>query len=683
MERRVLIRESDAPKRVSDMLFGLFLEDINFACDGGLNANVLNNNSFDGWYMQPGVVEKDCRKAPEKIVPHKEGLKFWETSGQVEVGTWNPLCATSDYALIRDEAVLKNYGYNGNEIVTGRCAISIEEGHTYQFSGFFDASEYEGEVCVYVEDASGTLLTEKKYLDLSGDEETHGIKAVDERLENEAEISDRWQKHEINLDGEKTAYGRFVLEAKGAGELKVDYLSFMDLDYWGAGDAKWSQGKLRKDLVETLKELHPKFLRFPGGCITEGAAPGNEYKWKNTLGALEKRVPDYNLWALRTTAGYNQSYAVGFYEYFLLCEDLKMEPLPVTWAGTSCQFRTGVPIDANSEKYEREVIQNVFDLIAYANGDPAENEWAKLRADAGHPEPFGLKYVGFGNENWGDHYWNGCRRIYKLMKEKHPEITLVFSANPIYGIPDFHKNWKTIRTEMPDALLDEHYYRYPNWFYKKHRVYDKYPRTSAGVFAGEYASNMRLSAPNVFESALSEAAFLTGIERNSDLVKLSSYAPLFSLVDGAQWEHNMINFSPREVLKTTNYLVQYLYMNNLGNRILEMEGSGKDKLYYSATADERFVYIKVVNAAKKAKKLRLDLEGIFDGKDALAEFEGAQMQYLHSEDLQAKNNLTFTGKPEMNVKILKKRLKMEGQEIELVLPGQTFGVIRVKVTKCP
>ncbi len=678
MERKITIRESEMPKQVSDMLYGLFLEDINFACDGGLNANVLCNNSFDGWYMKAGVVEKDCRRAPEKIVPHKEGLKFWETRGQVDVGIRKPLCATSEYARVRDEAVLKNYGYNGNDIVTGRCAISIVEGHTYQFSGFFDASEYEGEACVYVEDENGTPLTEKKYVILSAGGEEARRPDTSEGGSGEPREGG-WQKHETDLDGKHTAYGCFVLEIKGVGELSLDCLSFMDADYWGANDPKWSQGKLRKDLVQVLKELHPKFLRFPGGCITEGAAPGNEYKWKNTLGPLEQRVPDYNLWALRTTAGYNQSYAVGFYEYFLLCEDLQMEPLPVTWAGTSCQFRTGVPIDADCEKYEKEVIQNVFDLIDYANGDPATSEWAKKRADAGHPKPFGLKYIGFGNENWGDHYWNGCRRIYKLIKERHPEITLVFSANPIYGIPDFHKNWKTIRTEMPDALLDEHYYRYPKWFYKKHKVYDKYPRTSAGVFAGEYACNMKLSAPNVFESALSEAAFLTGIERNADLVKLSSYAPLFSLVDGAQWEHNMINFSPREVLKTANYLVQYLYMNNVGTRILDMRGSGKRGLYYSATADGRFVYVKVVNAAKKAKRLRLDLKGILGGAGEPAKFFGAQMQYLHSEDLRAKNNLTFTGKPEYEVEIRQKKLVMDENEIDMVLPGQTLGVIRVKI----
>ena len=658
MERKIEIREGKVPKRVSDMLYGLFLEDINFACDGGLNANVLCNNSFDGWYMKPGVVEKDCRKAPEKVVPHKEGLRFWETSGLVDMGSKKPLCAASEYARIRDGAVLKNYGYNGNDIVTGRCAISIVEGHTYQFSGFFDASGYEGEACVYVEDENGVPLTEKKCMALS---------------------AGGWQERVADLAGVKTAYARFVLEIKGAGELDVDYLSFLDTDYWGAGDPKWSQGKLRKDLVQVLKELHPKFLRFPGGCITEGAALGNEYKWKNTLGPLHERVSDYNLWALRTTAGYNQSYAVGFYEYFLLCEDLQMEPLPVTWAGTSCQFRTGVPIDASSEQYEKEVIRNVFDLIEYANGDPEKSEWAKKRADAGHPEPFGLKYIGFGNENWGDHYWNGCRRIYQLIKEHHPEITLVFSANPFYGIPDFHKNWKTIRTEMPDALLDEHYYRYPKWFYKMHKVYDKYPRTSAGVFAGEYACNMKLSAPNVFESALSEAAFLTGIERNADLVKLSSYAPLFSLVDGAQWEHNMINFSPREVLKTTNYLVQYLYMNNVGTRILEAEGSGKHGLYYCATADGKFVYVKVVNAARKAKKFVLDLEGISGGGSEPIEFAGAQMQYIHSEDLRARNNLTFDGKPEYQVEIRQKRIAMNGNKIEMALPGQTVGVVRVKM----
>lgn len=620
--KKVQLKALPAIHEVSPLLYGIFLEDINFACDGGLSSNQIANHSFDGEYLESSADQMMLIQTKKRPSTVKEPLRYWKlTGGELEsrredgASEKNPFYAsvTSD-----GRAVLTNRGHDGRQTHLGECSISILKGHEYHFSCFARKKDFNGTVTVQITRDSGEALTCAQPLSLSQE----------------------WGHTELFLRGEADGYGQLTITFEGKGRVDLDCVAFEDCDVWGESDPKWSGGHFRRDLVEALQALKPSFLRFPGGCIVEGLYRGNEYQWKHTVGSLVDRIPAVNLWgATFAEKGYSQSYQIGFYEYFLLCEDLHMEPLPIVWAGLNCQFRSTESLDTDSPAFEEDVVQNALDLIEYANGDPSRSPWAKLRAESGHPAPFGLKMIGIGNENYGSDYHQKFRRVKEAIQARYPEITCVMSSGAFPQGPDFEETWKIAKTEFPDVLIDEHFYSSNDWVYSQTNRYDSYERGTARVFLGEYAAN-DVTTPhkaNTFGSALAEAAFLTGIERNSDVVAMTCYAPLFSMVDGMHWNHNLIWFNQQTCLRTPNYYVQQLFGAYLGNRYLPLESTLPEKMFASLTEDDRTYYLKLVNASEETVRFSVGLPQARDGM--------SRRFLLQSRNPDAVNVLEFSGEP--------------------------------------
>jgi alpha-N-arabinofuranosidase len=635
---------------VSDMLFGIFLEDINFTCDGGLNANLVNNYSFDGIYYtaNPKARERFSNENREMV----DRLRYWQVSdGKMASCHDDPLAENSWFARVSSEGTcrLENPGYNGGKAHAGKPAMAISATGEYEFACQARSQGFTGSVTVKVVGESGKVLTTEAFFT----------------------PTDGWQQQVLMLKGLETGYGKLVIQLEGQGTLDLDAVSLMSADTWSKGDPRWSQGRLRCDMVETLRNLKPKFMRFPGGCIVEGCQPGNEYNWQDTVGPLVNRKSNFNLWGEAVPdGGYNQSYQVGFYEYFLLCEDLGIEPLPMVSAGINCQVRTHGKLDMDSLQFQQEVVQRALDLVDYANGDPGTSLWAKLRAEAGHPKPFNLKYIGIGNENFGDDYLEKFALVKKAIDEKFEGITCVLSCGLMPQGKNFKKTWQKARTELSNVRVDEHKYMFPRWFFKNAARYDNYSRGDAKVFMGEYAANFMVFGlkPNSYETALAEAAFMTGLERNSDVVAMSSYAPLFSLAEGQQWQHNLINFNPAHMLLTANYFVQKMFSTTVGDQVVEVSGAQPKGVYTSATSTRERLVIKLVYAGKKALSVHLSLVGIPDGS--------VQVEYLQSDDLEAANGLTFDGVPHYSVQPQIMEVPVKDGRLELELKPYSVYVLQ-------
>ncbi|NMN00064.1 alpha-L-arabinofuranosidase A-like protein [Bifidobacterium sp. DSM 109958] len=655
---------------VGDRLYGVFLEDINYAVDGGLNANMVNNYSFDGVYLRHRSLHVHGRN---RWRCESDPLRFWRFVGlkadgcgsriQGERGQWiatprqcpaPPLNANSRYVRVAklsngNKSYIENLGYNGGGDQSERCAMAIEEGERYEFEAWVRPVSGRGRLGVRVIDEDCVALVDAEVIDLpapgervapdaTGGSATSGVVEAGH---------DGWLRVRCTLEGTITRYGKLRIDvldgarsvvvgaaadsAAAAGTnvgaaaapeppvIDLDCVSLMRADHWGAGDPKWRHGKLRRDLVETIAALRPAFVRFPGGCITEGVTPGNEYRWKDTVGALAARRQKPNMWAYKTPDGssYSQSYQIGFYEYFCLCEDLGARPLPTLFAGISCQspYRDPQHMPIESAAF-RAVIDDYLDLIDFANGDPAEGGWAAVRAAMGHPAPFGLDMIGVGNENFGADYMAKFDAISSAIHERHPSMLCVMSAGLFpFSLP-MRPAWNHARTiaagSVPGAtgellaarggatgdavVVDEHSYHSPEWFVSQAARFDDYPRCGAGVYFGEYSANgffaaqpQTLARANQWRSALAEAAFLTGCERNSDVARMTSYAPLLALAGGRQWNHNLIEFSPARVSPTVNYEAERLFSAHVGAVAYAVEGGDEDDadtLFVSATGED-------------------------------------------------------------------------------------------------
>ena len=646
---------------VSEMLFGLFLEDINFAVDGGLNANMVCNNSFDGVYLKNGgvftLIQSFLFKRP--LNPVHQPLRHWivNGSGQIASSSDRPLAANSWYAKVSVNGAyrLENLGYNGGKANRNKCAMGIFRNASYDFHAYFRNSDFKGKATIYAADDTGNVITDRKEIHVFPNE---------------------WERRSLVLEGRNTTTGKLVIAFEGRGTIDIDCVNFSNQDFWGKGDPKWSQGHLRRDLVESLKVLHPRFIRFPGGCIVEGAMPGNQYKWKNTVGPLTNRIPDFNLWGAFFLAGggYCQSCQIGFYEYFLLCEDLHAEPLPIVWAGLNCQFRSKACIKKDDPQFVTQVIDNATDLIEYANGDPKTNQWAALRAAAGHEEPFHLKYIGIGNENFGKTYLDSFEVIKKAIADRYPGIVCILSSGAMLDSNHFKLAWSEAEKKYPDVVVDEHFYNSPKWLFGNTHRYDSFRRAGAKVFLGEYAANRPFilgTTPNLYHSALAEAAFLTGVERNSDVVVMSSYAPLFSLCEGEQWAHNLINFNPHQVLLTANYFVQQLYATRIGSDVIDIDGESLPGCYHSATADDEHIYVKLVNATARAYEIQITLLN--------TNASSVKAEYLQGE-LKEKNSLAFVGMPEYRIRPRSKEIEIQANRIDINLEKYSFYVLTINRT---
>lgn len=564
----------DASKRgvdVSEHLYGLFFEDINQAADGGLNAEMVINNSFEFSYFT-----YDDYNCESYVEARKKNNFYWDIYGAgpkkiAKTGGMNE--NNPSYLLLDVGGIyhLENPGYytNGGYDMYG---MPVDNGETYRFSMWVKRLGFRGTAKIYIRGAHGRHTTVGEIKIPTG---TEGD----------------WIKVSTEVKAEKDTMGRLCIILEGNGKIGIDYVSLIPATTWGDPD-KYRNGKLSVRIVEALKNCHPSFFRFPGGCVVEGdVAFDYMYKWRNTVGPLEQRKQIPNVWR------YMQSYGVGFYEYFALCEDLNMSPLPVLHCGLLCQIRMGEQrktgyqrIMPGTEKFQQEVIDNVADLIFFAKGDVSSKDkneayWAKIRSDMGHPAPFELKYIGIGNENWGYEYFDNFASCLLGVKQymyngrltdllERFGITIVTTAGVDIRPSDSNDSWKIINEKYRDMIVDEHVYNSYQWFIDNTKRYDCYDRNGAKVFMGEYATHTmadgrgRLNGDNNLRSALSEAAFLTGCERNSDVVKMTCYAPLFASTYNYRWTPNLIWFNARDVMYTPNYYVQKMFAENTGKYTL-------------------------------------------------------------------------------------------------------------------
>ena len=568
--------ETIAP--IQPTMYGIFFEDINFAADGGLYAEMIKNRSFEftipmmGW-SQPNSDRHSYNNESGYALP----VKYFEGEGNL-----NFLRVQIKNA---EGYELHNEGFRG---------MGIKEGDTYRFT--FDAKQMEGAVsAVKAEllDEEGNTIAEAS-IPVSGSE---------------------WSNYKAEIVPNKTVMkGSLKLTFEGTGELGLDMISLFPTDTWNG-----RENGLRKDLVQLLYDLDPGFLRFPGGCIVEGRTLARRYQWKKTVGPVEERPSLVNRWNTefdhRLTPDYYQSFGLGFFEYFQLSEDLGAEPLPILSCGIACQFNTGelVPMDELAP-----YVQDALDLIEFANGS-TDTPWGKVRADMGHPEPFNMKYIGVGNEQWGPEYIERYKVFNEAISEKYPEIIIVSGSGPFPDGDYFEYGMKELK-EMGAEIIDEHYYRSPEWFRENATRYDSYDRNGPKIFAGEYAAqSVAIASPdnkNNWETALSEAAFMTGLERNAEVVQLTSYAPLMAHAEGWQWTPDMIWFNNLESYGTPNYYVQKLYSTNKGTDLISVTQNGEDlvgqdELYASATLDSeaKEVVLKVVNTSSEAQEIQLNFKG--------------------------------------------------------------------------
>jgi alpha-N-arabinofuranosidase len=630
--RNITVQVDKPGAPIPKTLFGLFFEDINFGADGGLYPERIKNRSFE---------------FPNPMMGWKE-FERGATKGQLYIFDHGSINNTpnSHYLRIKAPAGGKAFGIS-NE---GFRGIGVAKGAPFTFS--MTARRLGPTPTLRVELQDGDRLLGQTHL---------------------AVPSTEWKTYTVTLSATETSTkARLNLMIEGEGTVDVDLLSLFPKDTF-----ENRPNGLRKDLVTLLKEMKPGFLRFPGGCIVEGRYLEQRYQWKTTIGDLDERRLIINRWntefSWRPTPDYYQSFGLGYYEYFLLSEDIGAEPLPILNCGMACQFNSSelAPLD-DLDHY----IQDAIDLIEFANA-PADTEWGRKRAAMGHPKPFNLKMIGIGNEQWGPQYVERYEAFAKVLKQKYPKIALVTSAGPAPDGERFEFLWQKMR-ELKADLIDENYYMEPKWFRNNAGRYDNYPRSGPKVFAGEYAAqSVAIASPdnrNNWECALSEAAFITGLERNADVVQMSSYAPLFGHVDAWQWTPNMIWFDNLRSYGTPNYYVQKMFSVNQGTRLLPvlLDGSaknGQDELYTTAALDERTgeVIVKFVNTAPAVKELRVNLAGA----NIAGKVDKAFV--LESADLKAENSLDNPTR----IAPVERHMTISSGEFAYTLTPQSFTVLRI------
>ncbi|PNE23344.1 alpha-N-arabinofuranosidase [Mesotoga sp. Brook.08.YT.4.2.5.1] len=553
------IDPSNPGPEISPFLYGVFFEDINHAVDGGLYAELVRNRSFEhkdpleGWFA---VFETGCQAT-------------FSVDSDLPLNENNPHYLTFDIESENRSVSLSNNGYDG---------IPLKEGKRYEFSAFIRGnSEYSGEITVLLTDEKSNKIVEASFGSAFGGE---------------------WEKYSVEfVIPEDCSNGRLLLILRGAGEVCLDMISLFPEENWNG---------MRVDLLEMLEELKPGFIRFPGGCLVEGDSLENAYRWKDTIGPVEERKANYNLW------GYHQSYGIGFFEYLLLSERLDAEPIPIFNSGMSCQVRGAeyCPIDEMDQW-----ISNVLDFIEFANG-PKNSFWGSKRVELGHPEPFNVKYIGIGNENWGTEYHDRFPMFRDAVKAKYPEIIIVFSGPPSYEGASFNRAWRWAR-ENEVEILDEHMYAVPEWMLRNTDRYDKYDRSGPKVMLGEYAAHAA-GTRNTLQAAMAEAALMTGLERNSDVVIMAAYAPLFNRPGWSQWTPDLIWFDNTRVYGTPSYHVQKLFNENLGDVVipskltdenLEVIGYWFKSLYHVCEYDRETenLIIKIVNPWPEEKEVRVEI----------------------------------------------------------------------------
>ena len=619
------LKKPGAP--IQKTMYGIFFEDINYGADGGLYAEMIKNRSFD----------------------FPQNLLGWTTFGNVEVRTDgaafpnNPHYVRLSYPGHPEKQTgLDNEGFFG---------IWVKKDAEYRFSVWARLPK-EGPSGIRIEliDPFSNIYSSQKL-------------TID---------SKEWKKYQVVFKAPITQVGRIRIFLTSGNPVDLDNVSLFPVDTW-----KGRENGLRKDLAQALYDLHPGVFRFPGGCIVEGTELSTRYQWKNSVGPVENRKLNENRWENtfpnRLFPDYFQTYGMGFFELFQLSEDIGAEPLPVISCGLACQFqnkedKAHVPV-SNLEPY----IQDALDLIEFANGD-VTTKWGKLRAEMGHPSSFNLKLLAVGNEQWGTLYTERAEPFMKAIRAKYPYIKIIGTAGPSPNGQDFDFGWGEMRRLKAD-LVDEHYYKDPAWFLANAGRYDSYDRKGPKVFAGEYACHAK-SRKNNFESALCEAAFMTGFERNADVVFQCTYAPLFAHVQGWQWKPDLIWFDNLRSVRSVNYYVQQLYGMNVGTHVLltaenKLPFTGQDGLYASSALDKNKneLILKIANTSDAVRVVNYSFNGLKP-----SERKGS-VTVLHSDNPEAENTLDH---PELVVPVTKD-ISLSGNTFEVKLAPKSFNLYKIKL----
>ena len=574
---------------MSDTLYGLFFEDINHAVEGGLYAELLQNRSFENEDL---LNPKDYQ--------HLTGWQFNTRvgcSGTVRTERSDPLHVQNP-VYVRVEAADAGYSFQNTGYAASafRGGISVREGQAYDVSVWLRGVKYQGSISAALTTRSGNPLSE----------------AVS------WEPSEEWTRFSgVLIAGETSEEACLTFTMAAPGTIDADMASLMSEDRIGSD---WPGGGVRRDLTEALKALQPRVLRFPGGCVVEGSwVWDNLYRWKDTVGSVEQRRENWDTW------GYMQSNGVGFYEYFCLCEEIGALPLPVVGSGVLCQAREPAESPMNEEELAAWT-EDVLDLAEFALGDP-DTEWGRLRCEMGHEAPFDLRYLAIGNENWGDVYFKRYEKIREAVKEKYPSLTCIIACGPVASGSLFNASRSKILHSFAEDMADEHYYMESEWFLRNTHRYDQYPRTTK-IFLGEFAAHEPAAGgrrPNNLYSALCEAAYLTGIERNSDVVAACCYAPLLARYGMDQWTPDLIWFNGSRIVLTPNYYIQRMFASTLGNHVLSSRMTDDEEktlndtrtgLYHVVTGlEDGTVYIKVVNVSGTEQDILLQEENAGKGRN--------------------------------------------------------------------
>jgi len=631
------VNTTNTVTKIQPTMYGVFFEDINFAADGGLYAEMIKNRSFEfeaplmGWEQ-----------------PNSDKHSFNTTSGIAT--TIKALENKTNPSFCR---VLINDAKGFSMINEGFRGMGIKKDAKYNLS--LKAANHNGEmkkIIIQFIDKNKNVLGETTIVPTSND----------------------WKGYTAQFTATQTeAKAQLKITFEGNGTIDLDMISLFPEDTW-----KNRKNGMRKDIVQLLYDMKPGFLRFPGGCIVEGRTLAQRYQWKKTVGDVEQRETLINRWntefAHKPAPDYFQTFGLGFFEYFQLSEDLGAQPLPILSCGMACQFNTGelVPME-ELDPY----VQDALDLIEFANGG-LDTPWGKVRSDMGHPKPFNLKFIGVGNEQWGPDYIARYKVFEKAIKSKYPKMTIVSGSGPFPEGDYFEYGMQELK-KLNAEIVDEHYYKSPQWFRENATRYDNYDRKGPKVFAGEYAAqSVAIASPdnrNNWECAFSEAAFMTGLERNAEVVNLTSYAPLMAHEEAWQWTPDLLWFNNLEAYGSANYYVQKLFATNRGTDLIAITKDGKpvigqNDLFASAVKDVNTneVIVKLVNTSATAQEVNVDLKGT-----KLA--SKGTITTLTSPNLQDENSFANPKK----ISPTEAAFKLKNNKAQTSLPAYSVTVLKIKM----
>ncbi len=663
--KELLISKDNISYDISNNLYGVSLEDVNFAVDGGLSSNLVNNNSFEyesdslsAWNIDAASYSVQSKESLNKNNRHYLSVTVDGEGTAINNG----------YTEIYDYKT-----YNLNEKKKNTSDMGFKKGEKYEFSAYFKNIGFKGDIIVSL-NAKGN--TEEYKFSLDG--------------------YDEWTKVISQIESNVTADGGLLIKAVGTGTFLMDFVTLVPIESYGFYSEEWKYSSIRSDFYSAVKELSPKFIRFPGSIASNGGNTEKLYNWKSTIGPLEERAQSENPWSdSENGRDYNNSNAVGFYEYFMLCEDLNALPIPAVSAGISVEsyedyrekhsdyengeltenewrsYLDSVALKPNTEKWEK-YVNDIIDLIEFAVGG-IDSEWGAVRAENGRTEPFAMKYLEIDSEIGGDIYWRNFDSIYKAVKKAFPHIILIASPKAEAESDEFKENKAIINAEYPDAVLGESCFSEGGKLFEKTHRYDSYERSGAKAAVGEWSVKSdgygTVQTKNNIWSAIEEAAYLTGVERNADVVRMISCAPLFSKVNAQCEDVNLVWFDSQETVLTPDYYTQMLFANNIGTKYvsakLNMEQQG---VFEAVTVDteEQVIYVKLVNTQNKNIDLTLNIQGFGD-------ISAASNQYM-SELFKAACN-EIGGK--LHVAPREKEYTFKNNKLNFNLDGLSVNVIRI------